>query len=227
VWNQTFTIQPNPYSIVYIEVLDEDVTTEETIGFIAIEPIWFDPSRENEKIEKELDIIYKGMKNGLLKVTFTKMALIPQEPSNEFKAKVKEYESIPKENLFDMVFQGGGAKGIAYGGVLRSLDHFGIKPRRIIGTSAGAITALSVALHYSPQELYDTLTEKNPTNGEMIFSSWIDIHKHMKPNTDFLKYVQTLEKEVESKIAGTAKFSFKKFVDFVRQRCFMYRSFCS
>jgi len=42
---------------------------------------------------------------------------------------------------FDIVFEGGGAKGTAFVGALDVLFAAGHKHRRLIGTSAGAITA--------------------------------------------------------------------------------------
>ncbi len=48
----------------------------------------------------------------------------------------------------NLVFEGGGVKGIAYSGALRVLENQGIVPdiKRVAGTSAGAITATLVAL---------------------------------------------------------------------------------
>ena len=42
---------------------------------------------------------------------------------------------------FDIVFEGGGAKGTAFVGALEVLFGAGHKHRRLVGTSAGAITA--------------------------------------------------------------------------------------
>jgi NTE family protein len=55
----------------------------------------------------------------------------------------------------NLVFEGGGVKGIAYGGSLSALSDQGILPRieRVAGTSAGAITATLVALGYSASEI--------------------------------------------------------------------------
>lgn len=45
----------------------------------------------------------------------------------------------------DAVFEGGGVRGLAFLGALRALDDAGIKIRKVVGTSAGAITAAIVA----------------------------------------------------------------------------------
>ena len=75
--------------------------------------------------------------------------------------------------LFDMVFEGGGAKGSAFVGALEVLAAKGHKHRRLIGTSAGAITATLVAAGYGPQELLRAATERL-TNGKPRFSSFMD-----------------------------------------------------
>lgn len=55
-----------------------------------------------------------------------------------------------------LVFEGAGIRGIAYSGVLRELEARQQLPhiRAVGGTSAGAITALMVALGYSADEAY-------------------------------------------------------------------------
>ncbi len=60
----------------------------------------------------------------------------------------------PFENL---VFEGGGVRGVAYGGALDVLDRTGIlsQVKAVAGTSAGAITAALVALGYTPAEIKD------------------------------------------------------------------------
>jgi len=54
----------------------------------------------------------------------------------------------------DMVFAGGGAKGVAHLGGLWALDRLGIRIKRLAGTSAGAITASLVAAGFSADELF-------------------------------------------------------------------------
>jgi len=54
----------------------------------------------------------------------------------------------------NLVFEGGGVKGIAYVGALQVLEEKGILPTitRVGGTSAGAINAVLVGLNFTPQE---------------------------------------------------------------------------
>ena len=58
-------------------------------------------------------------------------------------------------NYTNLVFEGGGVKGIAYAGALQVLTDCGIMPKikQVAGTSAGAITATLVALGYSAPEI--------------------------------------------------------------------------
>lgn len=60
----------------------------------------------------------------------------------------------------NLVFEGGGMKGIAYVGALQVLEEKSILPQilRVAGTSAGAITAAMVGLNYSPGEIWDAVS---------------------------------------------------------------------
>jgi NTE family protein len=55
----------------------------------------------------------------------------------------------------NLVFEGGGVKGIAYAGALQVLTDCGIMPqiKQVAGTSAGAITATLIALGYTAAEI--------------------------------------------------------------------------
>lgn len=58
---------------------------------------------------------------------------------------------MPTHQFKNLVFEGGGVKGIAYVGALQELEKRGILAdiSRVGGTSAGAITAILVGLNYS------------------------------------------------------------------------------
>lgn len=74
---------------------------------------------------------------------------------------------------YDLVFEGGGAKGVAFAGALQAFERHNHKPRRLIGTSAGSITACLIAAGYSSQETLEVLKEKMP-NGKPRFASFMD-----------------------------------------------------
>ena len=59
----------------------------------------------------------------------------------------------------NLVMEGGGVRGIAYGGALQELEKHGILQgiERVGGTSAGAIQAALLAVGYSPDEIVDVI----------------------------------------------------------------------
>lgn len=69
---------------------------------------------------------------------------------------------IPKPPITALVFEGGGVKGLAYSGAFQTLKQKnGLldNVKWVAGSSAGAMTALMVALNYSPEEIEQELTE--------------------------------------------------------------------
>jgi NTE family protein len=59
----------------------------------------------------------------------------------------------------DLVFEGGGVKGIGLAGSLSVLEERGFAPQNIAGTSAGAITAALLAAGYRGDELRDIVMD--------------------------------------------------------------------
>jgi NTE family protein len=74
--------------------------------------------------------------------------------------------------LFDVVFEGGGAKGSAFVGAIRALTEAGHQTRRLVGTSAGAISATLLAAGYSTDEMLAAVNEK--LAGKPRFASFMD-----------------------------------------------------
>lgn len=66
-------------------------------------------------------------------------------------------------NFKNLVFEGGGVKGIAYGGALEVLNNMNLLNgiERIAGTSAGAINATMLALGYTSAEVSKIIAETN------------------------------------------------------------------
>jgi NTE family protein len=62
-----------------------------------------------------------------------------------------------QENVADLVFEGGGVKGIGLAGALATLEEREYRPQNIAGTSAGAITAALLAAGYSAAELREII----------------------------------------------------------------------
>lgn len=62
---------------------------------------------------------------------------------------------------YDLVFEGGGAKGMVFVGAMAEFYQRGHTVGRILGTSAGAITAALTAAGYTVEEMMDALNEKD------------------------------------------------------------------
>jgi len=62
-----------------------------------------------------------------------------------------------EQQFADLVFEGGGVKGIGLAGAFAALEQRGFAPKRVAGASAGAITAALVAAGYSSAELDEIL----------------------------------------------------------------------
>ncbi|HFC12850.1 MAG TPA: hypothetical protein ENJ56_08390, partial [Anaerolineae bacterium] len=87
-------------------------------------------------------------------------------------------DKITAQNaVYDWVFEGGGAKGIAFIGAYRALQEAGIKPGRLLGTSAGALMATLIAVGYSAEKLQTTLLKRLP-NGKLQISLFADSPTH-------------------------------------------------
>src|ERR1700712_3185367 len=61
------------------------------------------------------------------------------------------------ERFADLVFEGGGVKGIGLAGAYAALVERGFEAKSVAGTSGGAITAALVAAGYTPAELDEVL----------------------------------------------------------------------
>lgn len=97
---------------------------------------------------------------------------------------------------FDVVFEGGGAKGSAFVGALNALSAAGHTTRRLIGTSAGAITATLLAVGFTPQEMLDAVNER--LNGKPRFATFMDhpapsqFNQAQKDASDTMRVLQSV-----------------------------------
>ncbi|MDD1611332.1 MAG: patatin-like phospholipase family protein [Methylococcaceae bacterium] len=73
---------------------------------------------------------------------------------------------------YDLVFEGGGAKGSTFVGAMQAFYEKGLQPRRLIGTSAGAITATLLAAGFTPEEMLVAVNEQ--VNGKPRFATFMD-----------------------------------------------------
>jgi len=72
---------------------------------------------------------------------------------------------------YDLVFEGGGAKGMVFVGALEEFFNRGHSAGRLLGTSAGAITAVLLAAGYAPAKMLEALNEKE--NGRSVFTGFM------------------------------------------------------
>lgn len=117
----------------------------------------------------------------------------------------------------NLVFEGGGVKGIAYAGALQVLESKGILSQieRVAGTSAGAITACLVSLRYDAAYItktIKTLNFKSFEDKEWIWKKFWYYGFH--PGDVFLSW---LEKQIAAAPQGLSASA--TFADFAAKGC--------
>ena len=105
-----------------------------------------------------------------------------------------------KNEIKNLVFEGAGIRGLAYAGALESLEEQNLIPQieKVGGTSAGAITAMMIALGYNSEDLALILSETKFhkfNDGRFFFFG--GIHRIRKNygwyrGNKFLKWVENL-----------------------------------
>ncbi len=107
--------------------------------------------------------------------------------------------------LFDLVFEGGGAKGAAFGGAMDAFSSAGHVARRIVGTSAGAITATLVGAGYTARQLLDACAETLPGTNTPVFATFMDPPQKTDFTSDIIANSQTMEllQRVDIPLIGT------------------------
>lgn len=87
---------------------------------------------------------------------------------SEIRVAIKAYLStqIKPQEVENLAFAGGGAKGLSYGGVLEVLEAEGAMAniKRVSGTSAGAIIGMTVAVGLTAAEVKDVIRNKQFTH---------------------------------------------------------------
>lgn len=96
---------------------------------------------------------------------------------------------------YDLVFEGGGAKGMVFVGALQEFEAQKHEYGRLLGTSAGAITATLLAAGYSSTEMLTALQETLP-NGNSIFTSFMSppgpFNQTDIKNSSFRKFLRAI-----------------------------------
>ncbi|MFN9810952.1 MAG: patatin-like phospholipase family protein [Deltaproteobacteria bacterium] len=73
-----------------------------------------------------------------------------------------------ENRTLDVVFEGGGARGLALNGAVSELERRGFRFGRLVGTSAGAITATLVAAGYTADALWQVGLERLPSGASRM-----------------------------------------------------------
>jgi predicted acylesterase/phospholipase RssA len=131
---------------------------------------------------------------------------------------------------YDLVFEGGGAKGIVLVGAYEVFTNEGHTFGRLLGTSAGAITAALVAAGYSAQEMLDVLTERE--NGKAVLAGFLgdpepfdqaaidnSAIRSLLRNIDFAFLPQGVEERLDNQLTTTLGTNprFRNFFAFVER----------
>jgi len=114
---------------------------------------------------------------------------------------------------YDLVFEGGGAKGMVFVGALRVFEEQGHTFGRLLGTSAGAITATLLAAGYPAPELLTVLNETR--DGRSVFEYFMGTPQDFAPDLvqhgvlrEFLRKLDLpfipnfLEEKIDAKIVN-------------------------
>ena len=99
---------------------------------------------------------------------------------------------------YDMVFEGGGAKGMAFVGALQEFETRGHTPARLLGASAGAILATFLAAGYDSHEMAEALAETE--DGQPVFLGFLEAPSHPTSEEIQNSAIRKLLRDVNLKI---------------------------
>jgi hypothetical protein len=101
-------------------------------------------------------------------------------------------DSAADQRFADLVFKGGGAKGIGLAGAYRELSDSGYEPGRVAGTSTGAIMAPLVTAGYSGAELQEIVLDDfdvSPPQAQALFDAGRATAQSFLATWDFEAYI--------------------------------------
>ena len=99
---------------------------------------------------------------------------------------------------YDMVFEGGGAKGFVFVGAMEEFEKRGHDHGRLLGTSAGAITACLLAAGYKSGEMLSALKEKK--DGKSVFTTFLGDIGQIDPQAVQQSSIRKLLREINVKV---------------------------
>ncbi len=95
-------------------------------------------------------------------------------------------KSLDPEEITNLVFSGGGIKGLAYAGALEALEELNVLNNitRIAGASAGAITAGLLSVGFTPYEIKQELKKQNFADFLDSYDGTVNLPKVIKEIKD-------------------------------------------
>ena len=113
-----------------------------------------------------------------------------------------------KTEFTNLVFEGGGIRGIVYAGVIEVLEEEGYinQVEKVAGTSVGAITALMISLNYSSDEITTIISKTKFQQFNEIGIHRLNSHYGWYQHNNFMKW---LDKIIENK-TGEADITFQE-----------------
>lgn len=102
----------------------------------------------------------------------------------------------------DMVFEGGGAKGMVFVGALQEVEARGIRPERLMGASAGAIMATFLAAGYDAKEMEAAMKEEK--DGVPVFEGFLEVPPLMREDQVQNSAFRNLLEEIDASFIPNA-----------------------
>lgn len=99
---------------------------------------------------------------------------------------------------YDMVFEGGGAKGMVFVGAMQELQARSHTPARLLGTSAGSIMATFLAAGYDSEEMDAALSEE--LDGKPVFMGFLETPPAMSEVEIQKSAVRKILRDINAKI---------------------------
>jgi len=113
-----------------------------------------------------------------------------------------------KKDFTNLVFEGGGIRGLVYAGVIEVLEDEGYmnQVKKVAGTSVGAITALMVSLDYKSEEISKIISKTKFQQFNEIGIHRLNSHYGWYQHNNFMKW---LDKIIKAK-TGNANITFQE-----------------
>lgn len=186
----------------YAKQLAEMLRNEETLKRIFF-------AGNDLKSRKHLQIFENNGRHDISSFIKNTLPDLSAEDSAVFKLLVNaELNRVQPEQIKNIAFAGGGAKGMAYPGVLRRIAELDMNIERVSGTSAGAITALPFALGYSPRKVEQIVLKYDFTRF---------MHESVINNNFLLKNTMMKEMMHQSRYLNVFKNTFEKhFIEYLK-----------